>query len=55
MSQGAPLGARAALELACESPSGDEGRELLLRTKEELGQLSELIEPLRRLSTGTEM
>ena len=38
-----------------ESPSGDEGRELLRRTKEELGQLSELIEPLLRLSTGTEM
>jgi len=53
--KGPLLGARAALELASESPGGDEGRELVLRTKEELGQLSELIEPLLRLSTGTEM
>jgi signal transduction histidine kinase len=53
--KGPLLGARAALELVTESPSGDEGRELLRRTTEELGQLSELIEPLLRLSTGAEM
>jgi signal transduction histidine kinase len=50
------VGARAALERATEeTASGEEGRELLRRTKEELGQLSELIDPLLRWSTGTEV
>jgi signal transduction histidine kinase len=53
--KGPLLGARAALELASESSSGDVARELLRRTKDELGHLSELIEPLLRVSTGTEM
>jgi hypothetical protein len=49
------LGARAALELATDdNATGEEGRELLRRTRDELGQLSELIDPLLRWSTGGE-
>ena len=50
------MGARAALELATdENATGEEGRELLRRTRDELGQLSDLIDPLLRWSTGGEM
>ena len=50
--KGPLLGARAALDLATETGSGAEGQELLRRTKEELGQLSDLVDPLLRWSTG---
>jgi signal transduction histidine kinase len=51
----APLvGARVALERAADAPV-PEGRDLLRRTKEELARLAELIDPLLRWSTGTEM
>jgi len=54
--KGPLLGARAALELATdENATGDEGRELLRRTRDELGQLSDLIDPLLRWSTGREL
>ena len=54
--KGPLLGARAALELATdENATGEEGRELLRRTRDELGQLSDLIDPLLRWSTGAEM
>lgn len=52
--KGPLVGARAALDRATdETASGEEGRELLRRTKEELGQLAELVDPLLRWSTGT--
>jgi signal transduction histidine kinase len=54
--KGPLLGARAALELATdENATGEEGRELLRRTRDELGQLSDLIDPLLRWSTGSEL
>jgi signal transduction histidine kinase len=54
--KGPLLGARAALELATdENATGEEGRELLRRTRDELGQLSDLIDPLLRWSTGGEL
>lgn len=52
--KGPLVGARAALERAAEA-TVPEGRDLLRRTKEELGQLSDLIDPLLRWSTGTEL
>jgi signal transduction histidine kinase len=52
--KGPLVGARAALELVTNTATGSERRELLRRTKEELGQLSDLIDPLLRWSTGTE-
>jgi K+-sensing histidine kinase KdpD len=48
------LGAQAALDLVSQSATRDEGQELLLRTRQELRQLSELIDPLLRWSSGTE-
>jgi signal transduction histidine kinase len=54
--KGPLLGARAALELASnENANGEEGRELLRRTRDELGQLSDLIDPLLRWSTTNEL
>jgi len=54
--KGPLMGARAALDRATAgSAREEEGRELLRRTKEELGQLSDLIDPLLRWSTGTEV
>jgi len=50
--RGPLVGARAALEQATETSEHFEGRELLRRTKEELRQLSELIDPLLRWSPG---
>ncbi len=48
------VGARAAIERAYETHAGDEGRELLRRTQEELMQLADLVDPLLRWSVGTE-
>jgi len=54
--KGPLVGARAALDLATEeNAGGEEGRELLRRTRDELGQLSDLIDPLLRWSTGNAM
>jgi signal transduction histidine kinase len=52
--KGPLAGARAALDRATDTASVAEGRELLRRTKEELGQLSDLIDPLLRWSTGAD-
>lgn len=49
------LGAQAALDLVSQTPTRDGGQELLRKTRQELGQLSELIDPLLRWSSGTEM
>lgn len=54
--KGPLMGARAALDRATAGTAREEeGRELLRRTKEELGQLSDLIDPLLRWSTGAEV
>jgi signal transduction histidine kinase len=50
----ASLASRAALELLTETTQGSEGKDLLRRTSEELGQLSDLIDPLLRWSSGVE-
>ena len=52
--KGPLAGARAALDRATDTATVAEGRELLARTKEELGQLSDLIDPLLRWSTGAD-
>jgi signal transduction histidine kinase len=52
--KGPLAGARAALDLAGERVTAAADKELLRRVNEELGQLSELIDPLLRWSTGTE-
>lgn len=52
--KGPLAGARAALELVTASTPVPEGRELLRRTNEELGHLSDLIDPLLRWSAGAE-
>lgn len=52
--KGPLAGARAALDRATDTASVAERRELLRRTKEELGQLSDLIGPLLRWSTGAD-
>lgn len=53
--KGPLVGARAALDRVAMTSTRSEGRELLRRTREELRQLSELIDPLLRWSTGSEM
>ena len=52
--RGPLVGARAAIERAYETHAGDEGRELLRRTQEELVQLADLIDPLLRWSVASE-
>ena len=52
--KGPLVGARAAIERAYETHAGDEGRELLRGTQEELRKLADLIDPLLRWSVGTE-
>ncbi len=52
--KGPLAGARAALDRATDTAAVAERRELLRRTKEELGQLSDLIDPLLRWSTGAD-
>jgi signal transduction histidine kinase len=52
--KGPLVDARAALELLTETTQGSEGKDLLRRTNEELGQLSDLIDPLLRWSSGVE-
>jgi signal transduction histidine kinase len=52
--KGPLAGARAALDRATDTATVAERRELLRRTKEELGQLSDLIDPLLRWSTGAD-
>jgi signal transduction histidine kinase len=52
--KGPLVDARAALELLTETTQGWEGKDLLRRTNEELGQLSDLIDPLLRWSSGAE-
>jgi signal transduction histidine kinase len=52
--KGPLVDARAALELLTETTQGSEGKDLLRRTNEELGQLSDLIDPLLRWSSGIE-
>ncbi len=52
--KGPLVGARAAIERAYETHAGDEGRELLRRTQEELRKLADSIDPLLRWSVGTE-
>ncbi|MCI0634018.1 MAG: HAMP domain-containing histidine kinase [Actinobacteria bacterium] len=52
--RGPLVGARAAIERAYETHAGDEGRELLRRTQEELMQLADLIDPLLRWSVASE-
>jgi signal transduction histidine kinase len=52
--KGPLAGARAALDLAWERVTQAEDKELLRRVNEELAQLSDLIDPLLRWSTGTE-
>jgi signal transduction histidine kinase len=49
------LGAKAALDLVSQAPGRDGGQELLIKTRQELGRLSDLIDPLLRWSSGTEM
>ena len=50
--KGPLVGARAALDRVSETTEQFEGQELLRRTKEELRQLSDLVDPLLRWSTG---
>jgi signal transduction histidine kinase len=52
--KGPLAGARAALDLAWARATGAEDKELLRKVNEELAQLSDLIDPLLRWSTGTE-
>jgi two-component sensor histidine kinase len=52
--KGPLAGARAALDLAWERVTETEDKELLRRVNQELAQLSDLIDPLLRWSTGTE-
>jgi signal transduction histidine kinase len=52
--KGPLVGARAALDLLTATTQGSEGKDLLRRTNEELGQLSDLIDPLLRWSSGAE-
>jgi anti-sigma regulatory factor (Ser/Thr protein kinase) len=52
--KGPLAGARAALDLAWARATGAENKELLRMVNEELAQLSDLIDPLLRWSTGTE-
>ena len=53
--RGPLLGARAALDVVSEEPMRSDGQALLSRTRQELEQLSDLIDPLLRWSTGNEM
>ena len=50
--RGPLVGARAALDQVSETMEPFEGQELLRRTREELRQLSDLVDPLLRWSTG---
>ena len=52
--KGPLAGARAALDLAWERVTATEDKELLRRVNEELAQLSDLIDPLLRWSSGAE-
>lgn len=52
--KGPLVDARAALELLTETTQRSEGKDLLRRTNEELGRLSDLIDPLLRWSSGVE-
>jgi signal transduction histidine kinase len=52
--KGPLAGARAALDVAWERATETEEKELLRKVNEELAQLSDLIDPLLRWSTGTE-
>jgi signal transduction histidine kinase len=52
--KGPLVGARAALDLLTETTQVSEGKDLLRRTNEELGRLSDLIDPLLRWSSGAE-
>jgi signal transduction histidine kinase len=52
--KGPLAGARAALDLVTETTQEARGKELLRRTNEELGHLSDLIDPLLHWSAGTE-
>lgn len=47
--------ARAAIDVVTETAPGPEAIELLRRTKDELGQLSDLIDPLLRWSAGAQI
>lgn len=53
--KGPLAGARAALEEVYETAAPSDGAELVRRTRDELGQLSELIDPLLRWSSGNAM
>jgi hypothetical protein len=52
--KGPLVGAQAALDRAVGIAAGSEGQELLRRTNEELAQLSDLIDPLLRWSSGAD-
>jgi signal transduction histidine kinase len=51
--KGPLVGARAALDHVLDADQEPGGRELLRRTREELDQLAELVDPLLRWSTGS--
>lgn len=51
--KGPLVGVHAAIDRACETDAGPEGRELLRRTRDELRQLADLVDPLLQWSIGT--